>query len=231
MSGLNLFSLIDLFLPRLCPGCGQSLSRGEEELCINCLATLPETGFCEKPENPVNRKFIGRFKFEYAAACYYFHKSSTVQHIIHHFKYKNRRKTALFMGRQMGAILKDTSIEEAIDGIVPVPLHSRKERKRGYNQSKLLGDGISEVLEIPVYSKLLKRISYTQTQTKLNAVQRWQNVKDVFKVSNKSKCADMHLLLVDDVVTSGATLEACARELSKLENVKVSMIALAAASH
>src|SRR5699024_6290652 len=122
-------------------------------------------------------------------------------------------------------------ISEAIDAIVPVPLHPRKERKRGYNQSELLGNGISEVLEIPVYSKLLKRISYTQTQTKLNAVQRWQNVKDVFRISNKSKCDDIHLLRVDDVVTSGGTLDACARELSKLENVKVSMIALAAASH
>lgn len=231
MSGLNLFSLVDLFLPRICPGCGENLSRGEEELCVTCLATLPETGFCGKSENPVNRKFVGRFKFEYAAACYYFHKSSIVQHIIHRFKYKNSRKTALFMGRQMGAILKDTRIAEAIDAIVPVPLHPRKERKRGYNQSELLGNGISEVLEIPVYSTLLKRISYTQTQTKLNAVQRWQNVKDVFRISIKNKCTDMHLLLVDDVVTSGATLEACARELSKLENVKVSMIALAAASH
>lgn len=225
------FSLIDLFLPRICPGCGEHLSRGEEELCVKCLATLPETGFYNKQENPVFRKYTGRFDFKQAAACYYFQKSSVVQHIIHHFKYKDGKDTALFMGKQMGRLLEGSDTFDLPDVIVPVPLHARKKKQRGYNQSALLAKGIAERLNIPVGTNLLIRRAQTQTQTKLNAVQRWENVKTAFTLSGDIQEEHKHFLLVDDVVTSGATLEACARTLSQLKDVRISMLALAVADH
>lgn len=231
MRRIEFSSVLDLFLPRICPGCGQILSKGELELCVKCLSVLPETGFYLKQSNPVSRKFIGRFDFEEAAACFYFQKSSVIQSVIHQFKYKNKKDAALFMGKQMGLLLQDSQLFQNVDGIVPVPLFSRKRKMRGYNQSELLGVGMSEELHVPVYSKILQRITQTQTQTKLNAVQRWQNVKEAFALSKREYPEVHHLMLVDDVVTSGSTLEACARTLSKLENIKISMVALAVAIH
>lgn len=232
MGGLNfLHPVIDLFLPALCPGCGQYLSAGEKELCIRCLSALPETGFYLNRNNPLSERLQGRFEFEQAVACYYFHKSSVIQNIIHRFKYKNDKTAAFFMGRQMGKLLKTATAFSLPDAIIPVPLHPHKQKKRGYNQSEILGKGMAEILNIPVYPGLLKRNMQTQTQTRLNAIDRWQNVGKAFRLSQKRIPRANHLLLVDDVITSGATVEACARTLATIKDIKISIAALSMAEY
>ncbi len=221
-------SLLELFLPQYCCGCMQRLSPGEHILCLRCLSELPETHFHLYSDNPVARKLTGRVSFENATASYYFHKSSIVQNIIHHFKYKGKEKAAFFMGKLMGKMLQTSTGFGSIDGIVPVPLHPKKLKKRGYNQSRILGNGISEVLKKPVLPHVLKRRKFTQTQTRLSVTDRWQNVKSAFAPATEN-IPDLHLLLVDDVITSGATLEACAAVLKNMAKVKISIAALAIA--
>lgn len=216
----------ELFLPQYCCGCGQPLSRGEQILCLHCLAELPETHFQLQAQNPVARKLTGRIAFENATACYYFHKTSNIQNIIHHFKYKNKREAALFMGKRMGELLLNSRFFNNIDVIVPVPLHPARKKKRGYNQSEVLGEGVAEILGKPVLPRLLRRKKRTPTQTRLSATDRWQNVKEAFVLTTESIPA-MHVLLIDDVITSGATLEACATVLQSVEGMKVSIATLA----
>lgn len=228
----NIFApVIDLFLPRLCPGCGQSMGKGDLELCIHCLSVLPETRFYLSRNNPLSRRLDGRFRFEQAVACYYFHKSTILQNIIHQFKYKGNKNAALFMGEQMGKLFKSSSVFQLPDAIVPIPLHLAKQKKRGYNQSELLGKGIAEVLNIPVFTTLLKRTIQTQTQTKLTAIERWKNVEKAFMLNPNSISPKQHILLVDDVITSGATMEACAHVLEAVKGIKVSIAALSVAEY
>lgn len=224
-------SLLNLFFPDLCAGCNEPLSRGEEILCIRCLFELPETGFHLLKDNPVAQIFTGRVPLNAATACYYFHKNAAIQHIIHRFKYHHRKDVAVYMGRKMGNMLRQSTDFSDVDTIIPIPLHAIKRQLRGYNQSDLLCRGIGEVMHAPVQYDGLRRIIPTETQTKKSRPERWQNVKDAFEVLHPEMISGKHLLLVDDVVTTGATLEACANVLLQIPLVKVSLAALAKADH
>lgn len=198
-------------------------------LCINCLNDLPETGFHLLKDNPVHHLLTGRVELEAAAACYFFHKGSVLQNIIHQFKYKGRKDLAVFMGNRMGEMLIDSVYFEEMDCIVPVPLYDLKEKKRGYNQAELLGRGIGEFLSVPVITDAVKRSFQTNTQTRLDRQDRWQNVKTAFKVEKPEKLEGRHILLVDDVITTGATIEACAEALAVISGTRFSMVTLALA--
>lgn len=224
-------SLLNLFLPNLCAGCDEPLSRGEQILCVRCLFTLPETGFHLSGENPVEQLFTGRVAIQAAMAGYYFHKSAAVQHIIHQFKYHHRKDVAVYMGRMMGNMLLRSGRFSDLDVIIPIPLHNKKKKLRGYNQSDLLSSGIAEIMHVPVFFNEIQRTTFTETQTKKSRQERWQNVKDAFEVFHPEKISGKHILLVDDVITTGATLEACAGKLLQIHRVKISIAALAKADY
>jgi ComF family protein len=220
--------LVQLFYPHCCEVCGAELPAAASLLCFRCIEALPRTGFEQFAENPVSRLFAGRVNIGYALAMYYYHHASALRQLIHLFKYKKRQDVALWMGRQMGLLLHQTAWAEEIDMLAPVPLFSRREKERGYNQSALLCKGIAEVIEKPVDKRLILRQQFTSTQTRKSRAERWQNVADIFTVNSSLK--DKHILLVDDVITTGATTEACANALLE-RGARVSICALAFTWH
>lgn len=222
-------SLVNVFFPHVCAGCEQPLSRGEEVVCVHCLDKLPATSFGLAEENPIENLFTGRVAIEAAMACYFFHKAAVLQNIIHQLKYHGRRDIGRYMGEQMGHQIAKSNLSHTIDGLVPVPLFYTKEKKRGYNQATLLCEGMAEVLQLPLFPKALKRIQATESQTHKTRLDRWENVKSAFRVEKPELLEGKHLLLVDDVITTGATLEACAQYLLEIPGTRVSIAALAMA--
>lgn len=218
-----------LFYPKNCAGCQTALVKNEAYICLKCLLDLPYTHFEKLKDNPAEKLFYGRVNIEFAAAILFFSKHESVQHILHHIKYGEYKALGEYMGRVMGERIQQDSLYAPIDLIIPVPLHPRKEHIRGYNQSKLLADGISEILKIPLADKHLIRNIHTDTQTKKSRIERWENVEHAFEVRKPNQLNDKHILLVDDVLTTGATLEACAQTLLKSETCKISIITLAMA--
>jgi ComF family protein len=222
-------SLLHLFFPHVCAGCGSDLINEEAQLCLRCMANMPETNFQMHANNPVEKMFWGRVPLVSATAQYYFTKESLMQHIMHQFKYKGNKELGLFLGRMMGEYLKRSN-QFMVDGLVPLPLFPAKERKRGYNQATLLCEGMSESMNIPVIRSVVARKEHTDTQTKKGRVDRWQNMEGKFELINKEEISGKHLLLVDDVVTTGATLEACGTVLLEGENTRLSLATLCYAS-
>lgn len=220
---------ISLFFPRLCAGCGEPLVHGEEEICIRCLADLPRTGFARFADNKVAQVFWGRIPLEHAVSLCYFEKGSRLQKMFHRMKYRREPEVGRVLGRELGIELFSSSMFETLDAVIPVPLHPKKQKKRGYNQSEYIANGISEVMNIPVITDALIRNVHTSSQTRKSRYNRWENVKDIFNVTKKEKLRNLHLLVVDDVVTTGATLEACCAPLLKIPGVKVSIATLACA--
>jgi len=218
---------ISLLFPRLCYGCGNYLMRNEKLICTECYIQIPRTNFHLKPDNPVSQLFWGRCLIEQAAAFSFYTRDSRIRKLIHQLKYKGIREVGPELGRIYARILKSSGFLNDIDLIIPVPLHPSKKRQRGFNQSDLISLGISEVSGIPMESGLLVRKTVTKTQTRKTRYDRWTNVEDIFRVTDQIRIRNRHLLLVDDVITTGSTLEACASELLKVENVKVSVAALA----
>jgi len=219
--------LISLFYPRLCAGCNTPLVKGEEVLCLNCLADLPRTNFHLYTDNPVFQIFIGRVNITQATSFCYFDKGGHMQHLLHQLKYKGNRAVGHKMGMLFGHALNQTETFRDIDAIIPVPLHPKKERKRGYNQSTEICKGLSEAMNRPVITGNLVRNVHTASQTHKGRFERWENVSGIFNVKNGDLFSKKHLLLVDDVVTTGATLEACCQSLFKIPGVKVSIATLA----
>jgi ComF family protein len=218
---------ISLLLPRLCYGCGNHLMRNEKLICTECYILIPRTNYHLKPDNPVSQLFWGRCLIERAAAFSFYTKDSRIRKLIHQLKYKGIKEVGSELGRIYARTLQSSGFLEEIDVIIPVPLHSSKKRQRGFNQSDVISQGISDVAGIPMDTKLLVRKTVTKTQTRKSRYDRWTNVQDIFRVTDQSRIKNMHILLVDDVITTGSTLEACANELLKAENVKVSIVALA----
>jgi ComF family protein len=218
--------LIGIVYPQFCAACGNVLFLNEEVLCLNCYAELPRTGFHTDPENEVARLFWGRLPVRNATSFIYFNKNSRYRQILHELKYKGQQRVGIEMGRLFGLELKETPFARA-DLILPVPLHSSKYRKRGYNQSELFARGISQILGIPVTSGLVIRTMETTTQTKKTRYERWVNVKDTFQIQDPGSLRDKHILLVDDVITTGATIEACAGALLLVNGVTLSIASLA----
>ena len=220
--------LLELFYPPLCVAFGRRLVTGERYLCLHCLEDLPRTRFHRDPENNVAQMFWGRVAVEHATAWLFFRKGSRYQRLVHYLKYKGMKEIGDEMGRLFGSELKGTPFEGA-EWVVPLPLHPRRERRRGYNQSEWIARGMASVLGIPLSAGNLVRSRFTSTQTRKNRFERWQNVEGIFTVLHPEMFAGRHLLVVDDVVTTGATLEAAAGTLLAAGASKVSVATLACA--
>jgi len=210
--------------------CGISLLEHENWVCKECLFKIPKTYSFKNKENLVSQVFWGRVKLEFAFSFYYFSKGSIVQNLMHQVKYHGAKELAYELGKEFAIELKGTDFHKQVECIIPVPLHPQKEKKRGYNQCYWIALGISDVLKIPIINNVLLRSIYTSTQTKKNRIQRWENVKNAFRVNNPSLIENKHIVLIDDVITTGATLEACSAQLFKINGVKVSVISLAYAT-
>lgn len=189
---------------------------------------MPRTNITDFVDNPVASLFWGRVKIEMATSFFYFIKGSKYQRILHQLKYKGRKNIGFEMGKLFGSELCDTGLSK-IDAILPVPLHFTKLKKRGYNQSELIASGISEKLKKPVITDALSRVIYTDTQTRKSRFERWENVEGIFSVNNPALLVNKHILIVDDVVTTGSTIEACAHAILKVNGAKVSIATLGVA--
>ncbi len=218
---------LSLLYPRLCLLCNGQVHKGDH-LCISCEMKLPETDQFEMSENDFTEKFYGRLKIEFGAAHYLFGGGSKTQELIHAIKYKNKRELAVHMGKMYGLKLKESDVFPKIDFIIPIPLHPIKFHQRGFNQSEAIGKGLSEALNIPQVLDVLLRNKMTSTQTKKSRYARMENVGDAFCVEHPEKIQGKHILLIDDVITTGATLEACALTILEIvPDVKISMVTLA----
>lgn len=218
---------ISLLFPRLCYGCGNHLMRNENLICTECHIAIPRTNHHNEEDNPVARLFWGRCMITRAAAFSYYNKGSRIRKLIHCLKYKDIRELGPELGSIYGHILKSSDFVNGIDMIVPVPLHPSRKRSRGYNQSELIATGLSSATGISIEKKTLVRSLKSQTQTKRSRFDRWTNVEGIFSIKDPDVFRNRHILLVDDVITTGSTIEACASELLKIEGVKVSVAALA----
>ncbi|MFL5808773.1 MAG: ComF family protein [Flavisolibacter sp.] len=223
-------ALLHLAFPHLCEGCGNDLPDIAHPLCLHCLSLLPETSFHLHEQNPVSHLFTGRVPVQYATAGFFFTKGAMMQQLLHQVKYKNNKALGIYLGRSLGSMLASSPHFQSVDLIIPLPLFKAKERRRGFNQSAILCKGIHEMFHKPVIESIVKRISDTESQTHKNRMERWENMDGQFELIDPEPIRDKHVLLVDDVLTTGATLEACARALLKGTNVKLSIAVLCVAS-
>lgn len=222
----DLFSLV---FPKLCLVCKTQLLDCEEHICLSCQHQLPLTQFHAIKENPLEQLFWGKVEIEAATALYYYQKKSSLQQLLHHLKYKNKQALGKKLGRMLGEELKDTSFAEKIDCVIAVPLHRKRKRKRGYNQSELLAKGAADALELSYNFTSLRRTIANPTQTTKGTYARWENVAGIFEVVDKDQLKNKHVLLIDDVVTTGATLESCALSLQNIDGIKISIACIAIA--
>ncbi|MDR2382970.1 MAG: ComF family protein [Prevotellaceae bacterium] len=191
---------------------------------------MPRTRFWEKEDNELEKLFWGKINIERACSLFYFRKGSVYRPIIHKLKYKNKYNIGLRLGEELGACLENSVLYKDISMLVPVPLHPAKEKMRGYNQSEYIAHGISNVINRPVEKQTLIRTKYTETQTHKNATERWENVQSVFDVKDASKLNGEHILLIDDVITTGSTIESCASTVLNNCTCKVSIASIGYAS-
>jgi ComF family protein len=219
-------SLLHLLFPHVCSGCGSDLLSEESQLCLQCLAQLPGTDFHMHANNPVERIFWGRLPLASATAQYYFTKESLMQTLMHHFKYRGDKELGKQLGRLMGNQLTQANRFSYIDALVPLPLFPGREKRRGYNQATVLCEGMAETMNADVITNSLIRPQYTETQTKKGRMERWKNIDGKFELQNPRALQGKHVLLVDDVVTTGATLEACGQEILKAPGIQLSIATL-----
>ena len=217
----------EFFFPRYCVVCGKRLLLGEEHLCLDCLCVLPRIRFRNLENNEIAKLLWGKMPIERASAFLYYSKGGDVRELLFQLKYYGNQKIGYFMGRCMAKELISTGFFGGIDGIIPVPLHDKKRKSRGYNQSELLAEGISSVVRIPLLKDVLRRKQYTETQTHKSNYERWNNVLDVFEGVSFERLSNKHVLLVDDVLTTGATLVACADAFRGVEGIRISVLTLA----
>ena len=219
--------LLDLISPRLCVVCGNRLAVTEETLCSKCYLHLPRTDFDhDLYENVMAKLFWGQIKLEKATALFYYEPHAETAQIFYEMKYKNHPEIGVMMGRMMAKELMRSGLFEGIDAIVPVPLAKKRERQRGYNQSLELAKGVNEVIGLPIYNKVVKRTKFMGSQTQRGRWERNENVEHVFELVDGDSLSGKHVLLIDDVVTTGATIIACAQEMQKASDVKISVLAL-----
>jgi ComF family protein len=219
--------ILSLLFPRLCYACGNHLLRNENLICTECYISIPRTNYHLEQQNPVEQLFWGRCFIERAAAFSFYSRGSRVRNLIHNLKYKGVKDIGYELGRIYGLSLRATDFIEGIDMIIPVPLHTSRQRMRGFNQSEIIAAGLSEITRLPLYTEFLERVSFSSTQTKRSRFDRWINVEGIFRVIDPEAIKDKHILLVDDVITTGSTMESCVNELHKVDGVKVSVLALA----
>lgn len=220
--------LWSMLYPTTCCACDATLVRGEKLLCTKCLMRMPKTNFHKVRNNLIEKNFWGRIPIEHATSYFFFVKNSSYQHLLHKLKYKGRSDIGVFMGKKFGSELIKQPEYCEFDEIIPVPLHPNKMKTRGYNQSERIAFGLSKAMKIPVDTKSLKRRTFTETQTRKTRMERWENVSNVFEADPSVNLNNKHVLLVDDVLTTGATIEGCATALlAKNPRIKISVATLA----
>lgn len=221
--------LLNLIYPNLCLVCGESLVRGERQICMHCIHSIPKTNFHLETDNTVEKRFWGKVPIYRATSFFYFYKGSPFQKVLHELKYRGNKEAGIVVAKYAAAdILADPGFA-TIDIIIPVPLHPKKLAKRGYNQSECIAFGLSEVLGKPVDTKTLIRIRENTTQTRKSVFERYRNTEGIFHLNNKKTFEKKHVLLVDDVLTTGSTLEACMVALMETDYIKISIFTLAIA--
>jgi len=225
---MTLFNdFLSLIYPRQCEACGGTLLEQEKYICLQCLVDLPKSKNTIKHGNEILNVLLGRVPLQSANYLYSFEKSGPVQNLLHAIKYQNQKELATFLGEQMAFELKDQIALQNIDYLIPIPLHQKKLKSRGYNQSEFFAKGISNQIQKPILSQNLKRTVETSTQTKKRKYQRWENVKGIFELQQPEQLINKHILLVDDVVTTGATIEAAWEALKEVEGINVSVASIA----
>lgn len=220
--------LLDVFYPQLCAGCGRSLAKQESVLCMHCLLDLPVTNFNHIPNNILYQKIAGRTAIQNAAAYAYFSKDGLLQHLIHQFKYQQQKKIGVLLGELFAGEIRDLNWVKQTDIMVPIPLHRQKFRKRGYNQSQIIASAMSTVLSKPVANNALIRIINNSSQTNKSRAERLSNVNNIFAIEQVNALKGKHVLLIDDILTTGATMEACSNLLrSVAASVSIAVLGIA----
>lgn len=222
--------LLSLIYPKVCGGCGGYLVKGENEICTQCKYDLSRTGYHKVRDNDAEKLFWNKVAVKYATAYCFFHKGGIAQRMLHNLKYKGAKMLGFEMGRLIGAEINGWHIAD-VDYIVPVPLHPSKMKKRRYNQAEVIAEGISSVIGVPVDTSTLIRVRENTTQTHKNINERYKNSLNLFGITESRVLEGKRVLLVDDVITTGATLEACAREVLKIDGVTVNCATFAIAAH
>ncbi|MGV9013390.1 MAG: ComF family protein [Flavobacteriales bacterium] len=227
--GHPLLDLVGLFLPRRCAACDQALYTAELAICGNCASDLPLLRGHNDPENRVEQLFRGKVRLESASAFLIFSKGGKVQRMLHRLKYKGDRNVGLELGMRMAEDAMTCPRFASVDLLMAVPLHRDRERQRGYNQAQVLVEGMAAAWDLPMADGGLLRMASTRTQTRKGRMARWGNVKEAFQIDAPEKLEGKHILLVDDVVTTGSTLEGCVLTLQAVPGVRVSVMACACA--
>jgi len=222
-----LTDIFHLFYPKTCVCCDEQLVKNEAEICLKCRFELPVTNFTNEINNKVEQTFYGRFSLEFATALLFYRTKGISQQLIYQLKYKGKQNIGNLMGKWLGNELLNCNRLKPVDYIVPVRLHPKKFKARGYNQLTTFGTSISEILEVPYMDNVLIKKSVTETQTLMHRFERWKNVQEIFYLNDVDIFKNKHVLLIDDVITTGATLEACALKLSEAKNIKISIAAMA----
>ena len=221
--------LIGLLYPRLCPACEENALPRESLICLQCHCELPYTEQHLEVDNAFTERFWGRVPLESGAAMLHFVKGGRVQALMHQLKYGGNQEVGIRLGIMFGETLRNTPLFDSIDLIIPIPLHPRRQRQRGYNQSACIAAGLSQGIGVTYGEQYLRRVAYTNTQTKKSRMGRFDNVSTAFQVRKAEQLEGKHILLVDDVLTTGATLEAAALQLLEVPGLKLSMATLAIA--
>lgn len=225
---MNIFRyVLDLFFPECCLACTQRLVEQEKYLCITCLSELPLTHYIHNRNNKLKELFAGRFPFQKIASYAFFMKGGILQPVIHELKYNNRPNLGVFLGELLGKELSQSQFCDDIDLLVPIPIHPKRTQERGYNQSLKIIEGIVKHINCPFNDANLRRAVNNPSQTGLSRTERWNNVENIFEIIDPSIFEGKHILLVDDVVTTGSTLESCAKKiLSCCPNSRISIITI-----
>jgi len=221
-----IYDFIGLFFPLVCEGCGNLLFRNEDTICTRCLAGLPKTNFHQYPDNPVMETFWGRIKLESATSFLYYAKAGKVQRMIHNFKYHQKKDVGSVLGKMFASDLRTSPFFSNVQVLIPVPLHWTKQKTRGFNQSEVIARAMGQIMKTKVETQVLYRRFATDTQTKKSRLKRVENVSGKFALQNPEKIAGQHVMLIDDVITTGSTIEECASLLLQVEGVKVSIASL-----
>ncbi len=227
----NTKDFFTMLYPDLCYVCWIETPIKGRKICVKCLVDLPYTDHFKYEENMITRKFWGRVTIENGAALLNYHKGSTFTDMIHRFKYEGRRQIGFILGKMTGLRMLKSNMYNSVDIMIPVPLHPSRKAKRGYNQSTEFAKGIKEIMDIPIVENLLLKTSNTTTQTDKGRMNRLENVINSFSLRNPERFAGRHFLIIDDVITTGATMEACALKLLEIPKVKISVISLALARY
>lgn len=223
-------NLLHFFFPNLCIVCNSRLNLSEQHICLSCIESLPRTNYHNQEENRLEHYLGGKFVFQRAAAFCYFYKSGGLQKIIHELKYKNNPELAVYMGKLYGNALKDSDFVKDVDYLIPIPLHPKRQKQRGYNQAEEICKGISEVTGIPICTSAIVRTVNNPSQTSHSKTERLKNVEGIFANTNNPNLKDKKVILVDDVITTGSTIEAIAKCFSEDEIPIINIAAIGIAT-